>query len=177
MKNNILKIGLLSFFVVLFLSCNAPRIVYDYDKEIDFTQYKTFDYYPDMQLNLSELDSARIVRQVDNILTAKGFTQSQTPDVYINIISEQYKTSSNSNVGLGVGGTGHNIGFGISGGIPLQSNGISLYLTVDMIDANKNMQIWQSVYEGSYRMNMSPDRKNAYFNDVFTRIFNGYPPE
>ncbi len=62
---------LLSFLVVsmLFLfSCSTPKIMYDYDKTAKFSSYKTFDFYPEIQLYMNELDSSRIIQQVENAM-------------------------------------------------------------------------------------------------------------
>ena len=53
---------LLSFLVVgmIFISsCSAPKIMYDYDRAAKFSTYKTFDFYPEIQLYMNQLDSTR----------------------------------------------------------------------------------------------------------------------
>jgi len=53
------------FFVSLFISCNAVRVNYDYDKETDFSNYNTYNFYPDMQTGLTELDNKRLFKALD----------------------------------------------------------------------------------------------------------------
>ncbi|MCB0472401.1 MAG: DUF4136 domain-containing protein [Flavobacteriaceae bacterium] len=176
MKHFLFQITTIALLALLSVSCGAPRIAYDYDREADFSQYKTFDFHPDMQLYMNQLDSSRVVQEAATALQARGLSRSENPDVYLNIFSEQYETPSNSSVGIGVGGTGRNVGVGISGGIPLQANTLTQHFRVDLIDFRTNHLVWQGNYEGRFRMNLSPEAKTAYFKDVFTRIFEGYPP-
>ena len=89
---------LLSFLMVgmiFIFSCSAPKIMYDYDRAAKFSTYKTFDFYPEIQLYMNQLDSSRVIEQVENVMLLKGFIKSTTPDVYVNIVSEQFETPAN----------------------------------------------------------------------------------
>lgn len=176
MKHLLTQISAIALLTLLSVSCGAPRIAYDYDREADFSQYKTFDFHPDMQLYMNQLDSSRVVQEAAETLRTRGLSLSDSPDLYLNIFSEQYETPGNSSVGIGVGGTGRNVGVGISGGIPLQANTLTQHFRIDLIDTRTNHLVWQSTYEGRFRMNLSPEAKTAYFKDVFMRIFEGWPP-
>jgi hypothetical protein len=174
MKNSSLLLVITS--LILF-SCATPKVVYDYDKKANFNSYKTFDFYPDIQLALSELDSARVLQQVESALILKGFKKSSTPDIFINIVSEQFETPSNNSIGIGLGTGGRNVGVGVSGGIPLRSNTLTQLFRVDLIDVTKDVLIWEGTYEGKFKKRISPEAKNEYFKITFEKIFSGYPPK
>ncbi len=162
---------------LLFLfSCAAPKVVYDYDKEANFNTYKTFDFYPEIQLNMSQLDSTRVIRQVENALAAKGFKRSANPDLYVNIHSEQYETPSTNSIGIGLGTGGSNVGVGISGGIPIRSNTLTQYFKVDLVDVANDILIWQGTYEGRFKKRSTPKAKSDYLRLTFEKIFSRYPP-
>jgi len=162
---------------LLLFSCATPKIVYDYDKEANFSTYKTFNFYPDLQLNMNQLDSTRVVKQVENVLLSKGFKKTSNPDVFINIVSEQFETPANKSIAIGLGTGGRNVGVGASGGIPIRSNTFTQVFKVDMVDVPKDVLIWQGTYEGTFRKNITPEGKNEYFKLTFENIFSGYPPE
>ena len=84
-------------------SCSSTKVNYDFEKTTDFTVYKTYNYYIDMQTGLNELDSKRLLKAIDNQLTIKGIVLSDNPDFLINIKSSEYQEPQNSSVGVGVG--------------------------------------------------------------------------
>ncbi len=175
------KINYLSLFLVvnllLFFSCSSPKVVYDYDKETNFKSYKTFDFYPEMQLDMNQLDSTRVLKHLESALVLKGFKKSSTPDIFVNIVSEQFETPANKSIGLGLGTGGRNVGVGIGGGIPIRSNTLTQLFKVDLIDASKDALIWQGTYEGKFKKRITPEAKNEYLRITFEKIFSKYPPQ
>ena len=168
---------LLVITMLMLFSCVTPKTVYDFDKEANFNSYKTFDFYPNLQLYMNQLDSTRVLQQVENALVLKGFKRSSQPDVFANIVSEQFETPSNSGIGIGLGTGGRNVGVGVSGGIPLRSNTLTQLFKIDLIDVAKDILIWEATYEGKFRKGMNPEAKNEYFKTTFEKIFSGYPPK
>ncbi len=162
---------------LLLFSCATPKVVYDYDKETSFSSYKTFNFYPDIQLDMNQLDSTRVLQQVENALVLKGLKKSSTPDVFVNIVSEQFETPSNNSIGIGLGSGGRNVGVGISGGIPIRSNTLTQLFKVDLIDVVKDALIWQGTFEGKFKKRINPEAKNEYFKITFEKIFSEYPPK
>ncbi len=162
---------------LLLFSCATPKVVYDYDKETSFSSYKTFNFYPDIQLDMNQLDSTRVLQQVENALVLKGLKKSSTPDVFVNIVSEQFETPSNNSIGIGLGSGGRNVGVGISGGIPIRSNTLTQLFKVDLIDVAKDALIWQGTFEGKFKKRINPEAKNEYFKITFEKIFSEYPPK
>jgi hypothetical protein len=166
---------LLSFLLII--SCSTPKVAFDYDKAVTFSAYKTYNFYPDLQLNMNQLDSSRVIDQVEKIMTLKGFKKSILPDVYVNIVSNLFEDNSNSSIGLGIGGGGRNVGIGIGGGIPLRSNKFIQQFKFDLIDVSKDILIWQGTYEGKVRKGLSPKDKVDYFSETFEKILGQYPPK
>jgi len=172
--------SLFSFLVVSMLfifSCSTPKIMYDYDRAAKFSSYKTFDFYPDLQLYMNQLDSSRVIQQVENAMLLKGFKRSSYPDVFVNVVSEQFETPSNNSIGIGIGTGGRNAGVGVSGGIPIRSNYMTQLFIVDLIDVTNDALIWQAKYEGKFNRSLTSEAKNEYFETTFEKIFSGYPPK
>ena len=61
-------------------SCAPVKVSYDYEKTIDFSKYKTYNYYADLNSGLSELDTKRLKSILDEVLESKGMTKSNAPD-------------------------------------------------------------------------------------------------
>lgn len=171
---------LLSFLVVsiiFFFSCATPKIMYDYEKAAKFSSYKTFDFYPEIQLYMNQLDSSRVIQQVENAMLLKGFVKSSSPDIYVNVVSEQFETPANSSIGIGIGTGGRNVGVGVSGGIPIRSNSLTQLFKVELIEVTNDILIWQATYEGKFNQRLTSEAKSKYFKTTFEKIFSGYPPK
>ncbi|MEK6154411.1 DUF4136 domain-containing protein [Flavobacteriaceae bacterium 3-367] len=169
----------LSFVLLVLLlgSCNAVRVDYDYDKGTDFSNYTTYNYYPDMDTGLSDLDTKRLIKAVDSAMQAKGILKAEEPDFLINIQSRSYRSPSNSAVGVGLGGSGRNVGGGVSIGIPVGQPNLSREIIFDFVDSQKDALFWQGVSESSYRDNASPSVREDVLNRVVAKVFSKYPPQ
>lgn len=162
--------------LLVFSSCGTI-VNYDYEKSTDFTQYKTYNFFSDMKTGLSELDNKRLLRAIDAKLKTMDLTRSDNPDFYIDIQSENMHSRNSSNVGVGVGGAGRNIGGGISVGIPLGQNRSSRQIVIDFIDKRNGERLfWQAISESSYSQNASPEKREANFVALVEKIFSKYPP-
>lgn len=168
-------IALLVFTAML--SCAPIYVNYDYEKGTDFTQYKTYNYYAQMQTGLSELDTKRLMNALDANLQSRGFTISETPDFFIDIKSSEFHGAQRSNVGVGVGGGGGNVGGGISIGIPVGQSNINRQIVIDFVDENKKGLFWQAVSESSYNPNANPEQREKQMQAIAEKVLTKYPPK
>jgi len=114
MQSNIMK-SIKILFVSLFLfSCAPIYVTYDFEKGVDFSKYKTYKYYHDIETGLSELDDNRLFFLLDKQLQSQDLSRSESPDFYVNIYSQEFQEEQRSTVGVGVGGSGRNGGGGVS---------------------------------------------------------------
>ena len=149
---------------------------YDYDPGTDFSSYKTYNYYPDMQTGLSELDTRRLLSALDSVLLSKGFRTSEEPDFLVNIESREYQLPRNSSVGVGLGGGGGNVGGGVSIGLPIGQSGREREILFDFIDSQRDFLFWQAVSSGSYRENATPPERERQMREIVVRVMSKYPP-
>ena len=170
---------ILPIILLLFLaSCDAVHINSDYDKKVDFSKYKTYAFYKTGvdKVEISDLDKKRILSSIDEQMTLKGFTKSETPDLLININTKAEKNVNvnqfNSGFGYGYGyGFGFSPFFGMNSGL---STNIEGTLTIDLIDAAKKELIWQG--EGIGNITQNTNRKDENIKCFVTRILSQYPP-
>ncbi|UII74906.1 DUF4136 domain-containing protein [Flagellimonas sp. HMM57] len=165
---------LLSCFLA---SCASVRVNYDYDKSTNFSNYTSYNYFSDMDSGLSGLDEKRLLRVLDSTLHSKGYILAEEPDFYVNILSNQFRSAPNNNVGLGVGGTGRNVGGGLSIGIPVGNSGIQRAIQFDFVDAEKDALFWQASSESGFRENASPSVREKKLRAVVDKVFSKFPPE
>lgn len=169
-----LKIILLVFLVS---SCASIRVNYDYEKTTDFSKYKTYNYYRDIETGMNEFDTKRLLAAIDANLQSKGLTFSETPDFFINIQSSEYQNNQRNTVGVGLGGGGRNVGGGLSVGIPIGQSNINRRIIIDFIDENKGGLFWQAVSESSYNPKASPEKREATIKAIVEKVLIQYPPE
>jgi hypothetical protein len=144
---------------------------------VDFRHYKTYNYYSNVDTGLSELDSKRFMKVLDNEMKINGFSLSETPDFYINIKSQEFQGVQQNTVGVGIGSTGRNFGGGLSMGIPIGQPTINREIIIDFVDESKVGLFWQAITETNYNPNDSPERKEERFKALVQKVLSGYPPK
>ncbi len=167
---------ILSFFILLYLTSCGVTVHYDYDKQTNFKNYNTYNYYTTIESGLSQLDNKRIIKITDSILQSNGYTKSDNPDFRINFYTKEGSISNRNTIGIGVGGGGRNAGYGISGGIPIGGRKIEQLVTIDFIDAKQDRLIWQGIIDGAIKEKASPRWKETYYEKIISKLLKGFPP-
>ena len=67
MKTRSILLAIALFSAMFFAGCSSIKIAYDYDKTVDFTQYKTFEYYGWAK------ESDQIINQLDRQRVEEAF--------------------------------------------------------------------------------------------------------
>ena len=165
------------FILVLLFSCSAVKVSYDYDKETDFSNYNTYNYYSDMETGLSELDNKRLFRAMDITLRIKGLIFSEEPDFLINIQGKSFQAPKSSSIGVGLGSSGRNLGGGVSIGIPVGRPNVEQEIQFDFVDVKKDMLFWQANGKSSFKENMSPVEREEKLQEFVDKVFAKYPPK
>ncbi len=182
-------LSLVLFSVLVFASCSSPlTISTDYDRSVDFTKYKTFGIYKGnekAQTTISELNRNRVYSAVKTALTEKGLTESENPDVWVNILasvnSQKMISSTTTYTGMGMGGYyrpymwGGGMGM-VSGNTQYDVNTIKEgSLMVDIIDGKSNDLVWQS--SGSHEIDKNfGNNADVKIQEYVTQIFSTFPP-
>lgn len=171
----LLKRWVLIFFIMLCYRCGV-YVNYDYDSDTDFDNYVAYGYFSDMETGLSPLDDKRLFRVLDSTLQSKGFLFSEEPDFFINILTEEFREAP-QNVGVGIGGTGGNIGGGVSVGVPIGNGQLERRIQFDFIDAQGNFLFWQAVARSKFKPKASPLAREEQLRKVVEKVFSKFPPE
>ncbi|WP_460218240.1 DUF4136 domain-containing protein [Psychroserpens sp. MEBiC05023] len=167
----------LILLLVFVMSCAPIRVDYDYEKTTNFDTYKTYNYYADIKSGLSDLDTKRLFKALDTAMQSRGYTLSETPDFFIDIKSAEFQQQRQNNVGVGVGGTGRNIGGGISIGLPIGQSKLGREIVFEFVDEDGIGLFWQAVSESNYKPNATPEKREAQFVAIVTKVLEGFPPE
>jgi hypothetical protein len=150
----------------------------DYDKQVDFTPYKTYAFHKNGidRAEISDLDKKRILHTIDETMSAKGFTKSDNPDLLISFFT---KEREEVNVNQFNAGWGYGWGWGwnpfLWGGNTMVTRHTEGSLYIDIIDAKKKELIWQG--EGEGVLTKDRDKKEALIKEFVSKILEQYPPQ
>ncbi|MBU2949513.1 DUF4136 domain-containing protein [Tamlana agarivorans] len=172
-----MKFSIIILFAFLFVACAPVKVRYDYDKTTKFSNYKTYQYFADMQTGLSEFDTNRLLNAIDLKMKTLGYRVTESPDFYIDIKSKAYQNPRQSSIGVGLGGGGRNVGGGVSVGIPIGESEVNCMLTIDFVDQGKNQLFWQAISDFKFNSNQTPDQKEKKFKIVIEDVLSQYPPK
>ncbi|MUP46628.1 DUF4136 domain-containing protein [Gramella sp. BOM4] len=166
-----------TLLLVFVVACNSPQAVYDYDENVNFSNYSQYALFPEFRTGLSQLDEGRLIESLNTHMREKGFSRSSSPGIYVNVYVEEFQRDNRSRVGVGIGGGGGNVGVGVSGGIPIGSMDNYLNLTFDFIDVKEDALVWQAQVETPFNPNATPEQRQAQFNKIVEEALQGYPPK
>ena len=175
--------------IALMAACaSSTNIQSDYDRSVDFSQYKTYGYYSPMGIenpNYSSLLAQMFRDAIDAQMLTRGYVKSNNPDLLFNVsarMEDKTRVTTMSNPGM-YGGGGY---YGYRGGMydPWGGYGygtttnVSQYtegtINVDMVDPKMKRMLWEGVAIGKVQ-----DKKNDNLReDIMTGIaemFEGYP--
>lgn len=154
------------------VSCSSVTVAVDYDKEADFSMYKTYAFYkPGIDaVEISDLDKRRILKAIDKELSEKGMLKTDKPHIVINIFTEEQE-----NVNVYQDNFGWGMGWGW--GMPMTnvSRNVEGTLFIDFIDVNKNRLVWQGIGTGILSLEM--EKKEERINEIVRKILQRYPPK
>lgn len=178
--------------VLLWLTgCSSLSVHYDYNQQIDFKKYKTYDWLPFPQdMEIDELNRTRFITAVENNLAGKGITQNLSePDFRIathfgrenkvDINSWGYSYAPNSYyAGYGYRDRGR---YGYGGGYPVRG-GVSVYeyeqgtLILDFVDTKTKQLIWRATATEIISPASTPEKQTQKINNVVKEILDSFPP-
>lgn len=185
------KISRFALFVaatILLAACaSKPTIKSDYDPTVDFSKFKTYNFFNPMGIenpNYSSIYGAIFRDAIGKEMESRGYTLSDTPDLMINVsgrLQDKTKVTTTSDPYMGGGYYGYRRGYyGTWGGYGYgTTTHVSNYtegtVNVDMVDrANKRM-VWEGVAMGRVDESKSSQKRRQGIYDGIVEMFAGYP--
>ncbi|MEL4306551.1 DUF4136 domain-containing protein [Joostella sp. CR20] len=175
MKTFKLFAGIL-LLTLLMSACASINVSSDYDRQVDFSQYKTFAFYkPGIdKAGISDLDKKRILKAIQYELQNRGYRLSENPDVLVSIFTKEVdRVNVYNNVGWGWGWYGNPYWGGGYNSVTTETEG-SLY--IDLIDAGKKELVWQGKGTGNLVTNGNLAKKEERISEFVKEILAQFPP-
>lgn len=171
MKYLSLLVGLL----VLIISCSPFRVVSDYDRNTDFSQYKTYTLRLD-DLKLNDIDESRVINELKKQLALKNVLPADSADLIISI-KASHKIVRNTYVtpNIFLGSWGRWLGGGVSVGRTIANEYNQGTLIFDFVDAKTGKMVWQGTGSG-IKVDF-PESKQKQIPEIIAEILKNYPPK
>jgi hypothetical protein len=185
---NLLKItSLVGLFLILGLAACTSKVYVDYDKQADFSKYRTYAWQEGTPAKNPLMDR-RIVTAIDKQLTEKDFQKVDTnPDMYVtyHAATTEEVSYTTSSMGYGYGpawGAGYGRygggfgmwGVGLSTGTATPVTVVKGSLVVDIYGANKKLLLWRGT--GNDTVHADPEKVGDQIREVTKEMFNRFPP-
>jgi hypothetical protein len=181
----LLTLVLLMFGVVGVVAAQDVR--YDFDKNKDFSKYKTYKWVPIKGADQpDELTGKKLTAAVDAELATKGLTKtdSDSADLYLGyqtaIGTEKQFTSYNTGWGYGPGWGGgwYGYGGGMSSSATYGSTS-TVYigqLDLSVYDAVEKQLIWRGNASKTLDPKAKPEKKEKNIAKAVKKLLKNYPP-
>ena len=163
-----------------FVACSTVKVAFDYDKQADFTKYKTYVISEETMkmTNVNQLNRDRIIAAVEREMAAKGFTKAgDNADVIldIRIKGKEIQTATATNTGgYGYGRWGYGGGFSTT--YVSYDNYTEGTLFVTIIEKANQKIAWQGTGKKTLDENSSPEKREQNIDYAVKQIFTNYPP-
>jgi Domain of unknown function (DUF4136) len=158
----------------LLIAC-APsiKVTMDYDKQANFSKYKTYTLTPESSaLQVNELNRRRILGDIESQLSLKGLAKSESGDLLVDVrISAQERKEATSNSS---GGYGYRWGGGFTT-VSVQTY-IDGTLIISLIDAGKKELVWQGSGLKTIDPDATPQQREQNISAAVAAIMKNYPP-
>lgn len=182
------KMAQLAFIATLLAGCaSGPRIQTDYDHTIDFSQYKTYNFFNPMGIespNYSSIYGSIFRDAIGKEMASRGYTLSDNPDLLINVsgrLQDKTKVTTTSDPYMAGGYYGYRRGaYGAWGGYGYgTTTHVSNYtegtINVDMVDREQKRMVWEGVAVGRVNDKNTNDEKRANIYAGIKDMFAAYP--
>lgn len=175
---------------VLFFLCVGSAVAqdvrYDFDKDKDFSKYKTYKWVPIKGADQpDELTSKAITTAIDSELAKKGLTRTDTDpaDLYVGyqtaIGTEKEFTSYNTGWGSGPGWGGGWYGYGGMATGTTYSSTSTVYvghLDLAIYDSAQKELVWRGTASKTIDPSAKPEKKQKNINKAVEKLLKNYPP-
>ena len=182
-------IGFFGIGMIVFLmgSCGGIKVSADYDKSVDFTKFKTFEYYgwaKESDQLINDLDKKRLEKAFDSEFNKRGLTYVESGgDLVVTlflVIQQKTETVANSTGGYGgyYGGY-YGYGPGYGWGPSYGTTTVSTYdyhvgtLVCDVYDKSSEKLIWEGI--GSNTIKEDPKGREKRIQMAVAAIMKQYP--
>ena len=186
-NTKIFRCSLVLLLVVFASGCaSKPKLRSAYDDSVDFSQYKTYNFYSDVgpeAEGYQGLFTQYMVTAINIEMQARGYTLSDAPDLMVNFnanLQDKTKVTTSPSMyggssyygyrGSHYGGWG-GYGYGTDTHVSQYTEGT---FNIDLVDPKRKMLVWEAVSVGKINDETFDNLQQKVMEGV-PRFFNLYP--
>jgi hypothetical protein len=185
-KNPFTRLTLVALALFLGACASGPDIRSDYDRSVDFSAFKTYNFFNPMGIenpNYSTIYGSVFRDAISREMESRGYVMSDDPDLLLNVSARlQDKTKVTTyNDPYPAGYYGYRRGFydpwmgygyGTSTHVSQYTEGT---VNVDMVDARAKRMVWEGVGVGRLKEGRTNDEIREAISGGVATMFQGYP--
>lgn len=171
---------LFSVLIILFLmSCVSTNITYDYDRQINFSEFKTYkwikDEIPGDQLNTYGFVKKAVISAINRQLKEKGYILKETGDTDFSIAvhattKQNVVVTNNPSFGY------YRPWWGPYGNMVDVNTYTEGTLAVDIIDVKDNELAWRGLITKVVDNFRNDEKGQAIVNEYIAKLLVNFPP-
>lgn len=170
---------IITFFIAIlfFVGCNSQKVTVDYDRNVNFSQIKSYRINNSVSTGLNDLDQARLFDALEKNFKYRGVLKLENSDVELTIKPREFvSTNAGPSVGMGIGtGILNRVGGGISIGVPVRTKSLNQEYTVSMYQ--NNTMIWEGILNLKMPVNASAEVRQQNMDKGVAKLLANYPPK
>ncbi|CCQ12245.1 hypothetical protein PALB_31460 [Pseudoalteromonas luteoviolacea B = ATCC 29581] len=176
---------LFAFFMFAFLVGCAQTPDWDYDKTIQFNNYKTFSFAPNSELDASNeayqvngLMEKRLRGAIETNLVKQGFNLAGTDsaDVLVKYHVNVDKKIAQETLNTMYHAHWNYWGWGVQSQTTTHEYEVGTVI-IDVIDNKAQQLVWRGVKEGRLKKNQTPEQREKTVNETVQAILLNFPPK
>jgi hypothetical protein len=179
---NIVRVTVIGGLIVLLAGCSSTSVRFDYDRQQDFSRFKTFDFYPipkEIGPDANPLVVKRIKDAVIRELAHKGFAQAETnPDLLIAIHTESQDRFNVTDWGYHYAPYDYywrDYGYWYDGGIDVHQYEEGT-LTLDFVSVDNDEMVWRGVASRALPYQSTSEQIDKLVKQAVSKILENFPP-
>ncbi|OHU88148.1 MULTISPECIES: DUF4136 domain-containing protein [Pseudoalteromonas] len=170
---------------LLLLSACTSLPDWDYDKSVEFANYKTFAWAPDANLKsstndyqINDLMEKRVRNAITQNLSTQGITlvAADKADMLVNYHASVERKIEADTLSTSYGVRWNYWGWGVQTHTTTREYDVGT-LVIDVIDNASKQLVWRGAKEGRLRTKQTPEQRDASINKTVTEILENFPPK
>jgi len=166
---------------------SKPTIQTDYDRTVDFSQFRTYAFFNPMGIenpNYSSIYGSIFRDAISKEMESRGYTKSENPDLLINVsgrLQDKTRVTTTSDPYMAGGYYGYRRGaYGAWGGYGYGTQThVSQYtegtVNVDIVDRAQKRMVWEGVAVGRVNEKRTSEETRANIHAGISEMFAGFP--
>lgn len=173
------------FMVALLATGCSQTPDWDYDKTVQFSNYKSFAFAPNASIEgtttayqVNGLMEKRLRDAIETELKGQGFATSDesASDLLVNFHVSVDKKITEETVNTMYTGHWNYWGWGVQTHSTKQEFDVGTII-IDIIDNKAKQLVWRGVKEGRLKKNQTPDERTEAVNKTVKEILANFPPK